>query len=274
MKKAENSTVSRPDRKIPVNYRRWICLALLFPPLLANAVTEYGFTVVRKLPHSRSDFVQGLEIRGGKLYQGTGIRGASRLQVFDLESGTLLRSTSLPRDLFGEGITVLDDRIVQLTWRARRGLVYRRDTLEKLAEFSLPGEGWGLTNDGSQLIYSDGSDKLHFVSAGDWTVKRSLPVRLRGRPLHKLNELEWTPDYLLANVWGLNGIAMIDLESGNVTGIINLNGLLPTPERRFGTDVLNGIAVNHDTGELWVTGKNWPWLYQIELRPKNTPAPR
>ena len=119
------------------------------------------------------------------------------------------------------------------------------------------------------MIYSDGSDTLRFVSAGDWKVTGSIQVRLRGKPLVKLNELEWTPEYLLANVWGSDAVTMIDLENGEVIGIIDLRGLLPKSERKQATGVLNGIARDPATGKLWVTGKNWPWLYQIELRPKN-----
>ncbi len=245
-----------------------IALCLL-ASLSAQALEQFEYEVMRKLPHRRQDFVQGLEIRDGFLYQGTGLYGKSELQVFDLETGQLLRSRKLPERLFGEGITVLDERIIQLTWRARRGLVYRRDNLATLTEFELPGEGWGLTNDGKRLIYSDGSDQLHFVSTENWSVTDSLSVRQEGRPLYYLNELEWTPDYLLANVWGSHWIVMIDMDSGEVIGRVDMSGLLPSPERRRGTDVLNGIARDPASGKTWVTGKNWPWLYQIELRPKN-----
>ena len=245
-----------------------LLLALLLAALPLHAVPEFEVHVIKKIPHSREDFVQGLEIHQGHLYQGTGRYGQSKLQIFELETGTLLRQQALPGKLFGEGITLLDDRIIQLTWREQLARVYSLASLELVEEFPLPGEGWGLTNDGKQLIYSDGSEQLHFISAGDWKIVRSLSVQLQGRPVPNLNELEWTPNYLLANVYGKDWILMIDLASGEVIGRIDLTGLLPRRERKPGTGVLNGIARDPATGALWVTGKNWPWIYQIELRPK------
>ena len=235
----------------------------------ADSVVEYGARVQKKMPHSRSDFTQGLEIRDGLLYQSTGRYGESRLQVFDLASGKLLQEKRLSPYYFAEGMTVLDERILQLTWKEGTALAWRRSDLAPLAQFPIKGEGWGLTNDGKQLIYSDGSDKLYFISPNDWTVTRTLRVTMKGRPQSYLNELEWTPDYLLANVWGSNRILMIDLETGQVSGRIDLRGLLPQDEIDASTDVLNGIALDPDSGDLWVTGKNWPWLYQIELFEKN-----
>ena len=226
----------------------------------------YRAEVVARLPHSRQDFTQGLEIHDGKLYQSTGLYGASRLQVFELATGKRLLQRHLPPRLFGEGLTVLGGRIIQLTWRAGIGRVYRLEDLELIAEFPLPGEGWGLANNGEQLIYSDGSHRLRFLSPEDWSVQHSLEVTRGGQPLRGLNELEWTPDAILANVWGADWIAMIDERTGAVRARIDLSGLLPAAERAPRTDVLNGIARDPATGALWVTGKNWPWLYQIELR--------
>jgi glutamine cyclotransferase len=242
--------------------------ALLLSISPAHSVEEFEARVVEKIPHGREDYVQGLEIHQNRLYQGTGRYGHSKLQVFELAGGALLEQQALPAELFGEGITLFQNRIIQLTWRENKALVYRLADLELIEEFPLPGEGWGLTNDGEQLIYSDGSDQLHFISAPDWQIVRSLSVRLQGRPVQYLNELEWTPDYLLANVYGRDWILMIEADSGEVIGRIDLTGLLPRQERRSGTGVLNGIARDPATGALWVTGKNWPWIYQIELQPK------
>ena len=243
---------------------------LLFASAGAGAVEALCWEQLGRLPHSRSDFVQGLEIRGGKLYQGTGIRGRSRLQVFDLHTGELLRERALPARYFGEGITVLGSRVIQLTWQAREALVFRRADLEPMGSFPLPGQGWGLTNDGRQLIYSDGSHILRFVSPGDWKVTGTLSVLREGTPVEYLNELEWTDTGLFANVWRRDIILRIDTSSGAVTGELDLEGLLPRADRRPGTDVLNGIAHNPADGTFWVTGKNWPWLYQIRLCPSES----
>ena len=235
------------------------------PALGEHSVRNYGFKVLERRPHSRRAWVQGLEIRDGKLYQGIGRKGQSRLQVFDLHSGELFLEKRLPGKYFGEGVTVLDERIFQLTWKARKGFIFRRYDLALLGEFPLQGQGWGLTNDGERLILSDGTDHLYFLSPKDGRILHSQRVRDRGKPVTYLNELEWTPDYLLANVWYSNKIMMIDPRSGDVIGRIDLSGLLPDSERRSDTSVLNGIARDPETGDLWVTGKNWPWLYRIEL---------
>lgn len=231
----------------------------------ASAVESIDFRVVGKLPHGRSDFTQGLEIHGQALVQGTGRYGQSRLQAFDLASGALLRERRLPDNIFGEGITVLGDRVIQLSWRSGRVFVYRFEDFEPIEEFRLTGEAWGFANDGERLVYSDGSNTLRFISPGDWQVTGEIEVRRNGKPVSKLNELEWTPEGILANVWGRDIILRIDPDSGAVTGEIDLSGLLPRSERRYGTDVLNGIARDPADGSLLVTGKNWPWLYRLQL---------
>jgi glutamine cyclotransferase len=231
----------------------------------ATAVEAIEYLVIGKRAHSRADFVQGLEIRDGLLYQGTGLVGRSRVQVFDLTDGTLLREQPLPPPYFGEGITVLGDQVIQLTWLRRKAFVYRRDSLVREGVFSLPGQGWGLTNDGERLIYSDGSHLLRFISPADWRVTGSLAVVRAGQPVKYLNELEWTSRGLFANVWKQDVVLRIDPASGEVTGEIDLTGLLPGQDRRPDTDVLNGIAWDADDNTLWVTGKNWPWLYQLRL---------
>ena len=239
---------------------------VLLLALPAFGVETIEYLIVGKQPHSRTDFVQGLEIRDGKLYQGTGMVGRSGIQVFDLETGEPVQQQTLPPPFFGEGITVLGDRVIQLTWTQQKAFVYDRNTLKRLGSFSLPGQGWGLTNDGERLIYSDGSSVLRFISPTDWSVNGSITVYENGMPVFKLNELEWTPWGLLANVWREDRIILIDLESGEVTGEINLRGLLPPSEWEPGTDVLNGVAYNPADNTLWVTGKNWPWMYQLRLQ--------
>ena len=247
-------------------------LLLVLAAGIAHAVEPLEFRVVGKIPHSRSDFTQGLEIHGSQLIQGTGGYGYSRLQAFDLESGELLRERRLPRNLFGEGITVIGDRVIQLTWRSGRALVYRLEDFEPIEEFSLSGQGWGLANDGERLVYSDGSDTLRFLTPERWQLIGELRVRRNGQPVRHLNELEWTPEGILANVWRRDVILRIDPVSGEVTGEIDLSGLLPRGERRPNTDVLNGIARDPADGSLLVTGKNWPWTYRIELPDAGAPS--
>ena len=152
-------------------------------------------------------------------------------------------------------------------------LVYDRAELTPKHSFRIPGEGWGMTTDGQKLIYSDGSDKLHFVAPTTGSIERSVSVTEAGSPLRKLNELEWVDGRVWSNIWQTDRIVIIDPASGEVTGSIDLKGLLPTAERQAGTDVLNGIARNPADGAIWVTGKRWPWMYRIEVLPKVSQLP-
>jgi glutamine cyclotransferase len=252
---------------------RFFILLLCLAPALTLAVEKFTYRVVDKLPQSRDNFVQGLQIIDDHLYVSTGNFGKSHLLRYQFPEGTLLTSRKLHPRIFAEGLTVLGDRVYQLTWRNRAMLVYEREQLELLHSFPIPGEGWGMTSDGQQLIYSDGSDKLHFLSPQSGRIEHSISVREEGRPLHRLNELEWVEGALWANVWQSNRVVIINPRSGEVTGSIDLNGLLPGNERRSGTDVLNGIARNPADGGIWVTGKRWPWLYRIEVLPKGADLP-
>jgi glutamine cyclotransferase len=237
---------------------------------LAAAWSEHGFRVLERRPQSRELFVQGLEIHGDRLYMSTGRYGASQLLRFRLADGALEAGVSLPPDLWGEGLTLLGDDIYQLTWKAGRLLVFHRESLDFRRELSLPGEGWGVTHDGTALIYSDGSHLLHYLDPRSGERLGSVGVTLGGRPLPCLNELEWIDGRIWANVWLTDRIVMINPRDGTVEGLIDLAGLLPAQDRRRQTDVLNGIAYDSDRGDLWVTGKLWPWRYRIELLP---PAP-
>lgn len=242
-----------------------LLLLLLASPTLA--LEQFGYRVLEQKPQARDSFVQGLQIVDGKLYVSTGLYGQSRLLRYRFEDGELLDQRRLHPRLFGEGLTVFGDRVFQLTWRARRMLVYTREDLSPAAVFTLPGEGWGLTDNGSELIYTDGSHYLHFLDPDSGRHLRSVAVTEQGKPVVRLNELEWIEGRVWANVWQTDRIVIIDPASGEVTASVDLTGLLPASERRPDTDVLNGIARNPADGGLWVTGKNWPWLYRIELVP-------
>jgi glutamine cyclotransferase len=234
-----------------------------------TSIAQYRVQVLDQKPQSRSLFVQGLEIHAGKLYVGTGLYGQSRLMRYDFDSGALEVSRDLGRHLFGEGITLLGEKIYQLTWRKRRLLIYDRATMVLEGGWTIPGQGWGLTNNGKQLIYSDGSDQLFFLSTADGSIERTLRVTQQGKPLRLINELEWINGQLWANVWGQDIIVIIDPDDGTVKARIDLTGLLPAAERERTTDVLNGIAHDAATGNIWVTGKRWPWLYRIRLEPQS-----
>lgn len=238
-----------------------------FFPALALAVQQYGYRVTDQKPQSRDTWVQGLEIIDDYLYMSTGLYGKSHLLRYRFSDGTLEAVQKLNPKIFAEGMTILGDKIYQLTWKNRMLLVYNRSDLKPLEWLPLPGEGWGLTHNGEQLLYSDGTDKLHFLSPDSRKITRSIAVRENGRPVTKLNDLEWVDGEVWANVWQTERIVIIDPESGEVSGSINLQGILPASERKGNEDVLNGIARNPADGSIWVTGKRWPWMYQIELVP-------
>jgi glutamine cyclotransferase len=236
-------------------------------PLAAGSAERYEVKVIDQKPQPRENFVQGLEILDGYLYVSVGNYGESRLLRYHFADGQVDATRDLDKRFFAEGLTVLGDNIYQLTWRNRAMLVYRKSDLEFQHGLPLKGEGWGLTNNGTELIYSDGSAQLHFMSPDKARILRSITVTEQGRPITLLNELEWIEGAIWANIWHSDRIVIIDPVSGEVTASIDLRGLLPPAEYRPGTDVLNGIAHNPADGSIWVTGKRWPWLYRIELQP-------
>jgi glutamine cyclotransferase len=249
-----------------------VALAVLLA-LPAVGQVQYGFKVVDRKPQSRDNFVQGLEIVGNHLYLSSGLYGQSRLRRYDFDSGELLLERPLDPRLFAEGVTVLDGKVYQLTWRSGIGLIYQQADLSPRQLFRVPGEGWGITNDGSRLIYSDGSHQLHFIDPASMTLERTLSVQENGEPLPFLNELEWVDGRIWANVWRSNRLVIINPDSGAVEASVNLQGLLPVEDYREGTDVLNGIAHDRRDGSIWVTGKRWPWLYRIERVPLDSDGP-
>ncbi len=223
------------------------------------------YAVIARFPHDRDAFTQGLVFYQGRLYESTGLYGHSSVRMLDLESGSVLKINRLDDTLFGEGLTVLDRALVQLTWRAGRALVYRPFDLGHSARFSYTGEGWGSATIGGQLVISDGSTWLRFFDARTHRQIRRLQVTESGRPLGGLNELEAVDGVLLANIYPGDCIAQIDPTTGNVTAWIDLAGLMPMQERPGGSSVANGIAFDPESGRLFVTGKHWPYLFQIRL---------
>lgn len=230
------------------------------PPVL-----RYTYRIVDRRPLAANSFVQGLQIVGDTLYLGTGQYGASRLREYAFPGMQLRREVALPDELFGEGVTRLGERIYQLTWRSGQVRVYAAASLELLRTSRIDTQGWGITHDGRRLYYSDGSSTLRVLDPHSLAVQRAFSVTLHGQALPRLNELEWIDGEIWANVWQTGQVVRIDPARGQVRGIVDLRGLLPATERGRETGVLNGIAWDEQRRALWVTGKNWPWLYRIRL---------
>jgi glutamine cyclotransferase len=224
-----------------------------------------GVRVVNVFPHDPQAFCQGLVIAGGALYEGTGQNGESSLREVELTTGRVLRMVPLSRDYFGEGITILGDRIYQLTWKNRIGFVYDRQTFAPVSSFRYTGEGWGLTTDGEHLIMSDGTATIRFLDPKTFDVVRRIDVRSGRNRIDKLNELEYVEGEIWANIWYSDRIVRIAPKTGEVTGWIDLSTLYPPRERPSREHVLNGIAYDAAAKRLFVTGKLWPKLYEIEL---------
>ncbi len=229
------------------------------------ALPVYGYRVVNVYPHDRQAYTQGLIWCDGFLYEGTGLHGASSLRKVRLETGRVVEQHSLDRQYFGEGITEWGGRLLQLTWNSNLGFIYDRSSLKVRGTFRYPGEGWGLTHDRDRLIMSDGTATLRFLDPKTLRETGRLNVQSDGAPLADLNELEFVRGEIFANVYQTDLIARLSPQTGAVTGWIDLRGLLPEADRRIPVDVLNGIAYDARGNRLFVTGKLWPKLFEIEL---------
>ena len=225
----------------------------------------YTYEVVAEHPHLRTSYTQGLQFVDGELWEGTGEYGRSQLLRTDLATGKVLRSKKLSKEEFGEGITILGDKIYQLTWLNGKMHTYDKATLRHLATHTYKGEGWGLTSDGEKLYMSDGTNYIRVLNPETLAQERRIGVTLRGESLQYLNELEWIDGKIWANVYTTDHIVIINPKNGVVEGIINLSGILPEKERDYKTDVLNGIAYDKATKRIFVTGKNWSKLFEIRV---------
>lgn len=235
------------------------------PPAPAVRPPVYDYEVARTFPHDPTAFTQGLVIRDGVLIESTG-REPSSVRRVRLEDGVVLQKHELAPEYFGEGLTEIDGRLVTLTWNNGVGFVWNAADLKPIARFNYAGEGWGLTHDGARLILSDGSAALRFLDPETFAETGRVAVALNGHPVRQLNELEWIDGEVWANVWQTNYIVRIDPASGHVVGIIDLTGLLPVGLIKDpNDDVLNGIAWDATNRRLFVTGKNWPSLFEIKL---------
>ena len=236
-----------------------ILVLLNYKPVPLN----YTYDVVNVYPLDPNAFTQGLVIEKGVLYEGTGLWSKSTLRRVKLETGEVTQLYSLPSDFFGEGITVFEDKIIQLTWRSKTGFVYDKHSFDLLREFSYTTEGWGITNDGTQLIMSDGTATLYFLDPETFEKVGQVEVHDNG-PVTNLNELEYINGEVYANIWREDKIAIINPKTGQVKGWIDLTGIY-TQEVSDSNDVLNGIAYDAEGDRLFVTGKMWSQLFQIEL---------
>ena len=227
----------------------------------------FGYKVVRSYPHDPRAFTQGLVYLDGVFYEGTGQLGQSNIRKVRPETGEVLQVRKIDDQYFGEGIVIWEGSLIQLTWQHGLGFVYDRDTFEPKSTFKYPGEGWGLTHDGTRIIMSDGTPVLRFLDPKTLKQVGRLPVRDGAAPVEDLNELEYVKGEIFANVWQTNRIARISPKTGEVTGWIDLSGLL-SPRDAVGVDVLNGIAYDAKGDRLFVTGKLWPRLFEIKLVPR------
>jgi glutamine cyclotransferase len=233
---------------------------------VSDEIPVYGYKILKTYPHDPKAFTQGLVYyKDDILYEGTGMWGESSLRKVDLKTGQVLQIHTLPGDIFGEGITLWGDKIIQLTWQHRKGFVYDRETFTLLREFSYPTEGWGITHDGTRLIMSDGSATLFVWDPETLQEIGRIEVRDDKGPVVRLNELEYIRGLIYANVWQTDRIAIIRPDDGRVVGWIDLSGLLAPEDRHARVDVLNGIAYDAEGDRLFVTGKYWPKLFQIQL---------
>lgn len=228
------------------------------------APVEYGFKVNSKFPHDTKAFTQGLFIDNGLMYEGTGQKGQSELRLWDFRQNKILKSVPLGPDYFGEGIALAGDKIYQLTYTTRQGFIYDKKTFALLKSFEYPTEGWGLTYDGKHLIMTDGSNTLFYYEPENFKLVKKVQVADDKNVVGMLNELEYINGEIWANVWQSNWIIQIDPVTGKVKSRMDLTSLFPENERPLGTDVLNGIACDPTNGKIYVTGKYWPWLFEIE----------
>jgi glutamine cyclotransferase len=236
-------------------------------PRAEKSVPVYRYEALYTFPHDPNAFTQGLVFHDGKLLESTGQQGRSSVREVELETGKILRQVRLPNEYFGEGLTLLKGKIYQLTWQHQLGFIYDAETFENIGQFTYSGEGWGLTNDGESLILSDGSNRIRFLDADSFHVITTIAVYDKQIPVREINELEYVRGEIYANIWHENMIARINPLNGQVIGWIDLTGLSSRVEVHDEEAVLNGIAYDEASDRLFVTGKLWPKLFEIRVKP-------
>ncbi len=230
-----------------------------------TSVKYYSYIVKNIYPHSTTSYTQGLQYIDSQMWESTGLEGESRLMRVDLESGEQEVLTQLPDSEFGEGLTVWGDSIFMITWQSQKAYIFDRNSGKIIDNKSYRGEGWGLTTDGERLYMSSGTSKITIRDPYSFKRIEDIQVTLNGQPIEYLNELEWIDGKIWANVYTLNQIVIIDPSTGVIEGVVDLTGILPPSEVSENTDVLNGIAYDEEEKRIFVTGKNWSKLFEIEI---------
>lgn len=239
-------------------------MSFLFLSCDEAEVRKYTLEVVAEYPHDTGSYTQGLFFHEGQMYESTGMKGKSTFRKVELETGKAMYRLDFDKKYFVEGSVIWNDNLYILTWESRIAFVYDAHTLEYKSSWKYPREGWGITNDGKQLIASDGSANLYFMDE-NFAQKRKVLVTFEGRPIRFLNELEYIDGKIWANVYTSDEIVIINPKDGVIEGVVDCRGLLPDGLRSVTTDVLNGIAYNPETKKIYLTGKNWPRLYEVRL---------
>lgn len=264
---AATETVDMTASEIPAPPMAMTATSTVTVTLVTSEPQIYDYKVIETYPHDPEAFTQGLQYVDGVLYEGTGLNGQSTLRRVDLATGTVEQQIDLDPQYFGEGIVVIDDEIYQLTWQSQVAFLYDRESFEGIGQFQYPTEGWGLTYDGEELIMSDGSSTLFRRDPETFEEIAQIEVNDRGDSINMLNELEYIEGEVWANIWQTDVIAIIDPEDGEVRAWVDLTDLLPI-EDRANADVLNGIAYDDENDRIFVTGKFWPTIFEIELVPR------
>jgi len=241
------------------------------PPSHAGPIPWYTYEVVHTWPHDHTAFTEGLVYFDGAMYESTGLVGQSKLRKYDLQTGKIQREIDLPEGYFGEGLAILNGKAYQLTYKTGKAFVYDLNTFNKEGEFNYDGEGWGMTTDGKSLIMDNGSEQIFFRDPATFAVQRTINVIANGHAITNINELEYIKGELFANVWKTMAVLRIDPATGQVLGAIDFTGLLAQEDLQQQIDVMNGIAYDTAGDRLFVTGKWWPKIYEVRLKPK--PAP-
>jgi glutaminyl-peptide cyclotransferase len=246
----------------------FLIVALVALPAVQAAVPVYSYELVKTYPHDTQAFTEGLFYLNGFLYESTGLERQSSIRKEKLETGEVLQKIDIPPQYFGEGIVNWKNRLISLTWKSEVGFVYDLNTLKVQRHFAYTGEGWALTQDGKRLIMSDGTPDLRFLDPETLKETGRVTVTYDGKPVPQVNELEWVKGRIYANVWHTDVLIIVDPTRGDVTGVVDLTGLMPASQRPPGPDsVLNGIAYDAVHDRLFVTGKNWPKLFEIRVLP-------